>query len=365
MLGAGDRMARHEQAGRGQMRDHVAHDLRLDRADVGDDGLGGQARAASPRRPRPTAAGGTPSTTRSAPRDRLGRVGLGPVAQAQLQRARRGSRSWRAQATISPAAAVAPQHGRERAVDQPDAHHRDAAERRHAVRPPGDEVAQGRDQAAVLLLEPDADAQAVAAGRRRPSGAGSTPSASRCGVGGGGVAVRHRRETRPGGSCRGSGRRAGRGRRARARARAARSRLWRARRLGMRLVRERRHAGGLRRQRDVERAAHAVDHVDDPGRRGEPAEAQGGEAVELGEGAHRHRVGRRAGQLQAAVIVGCLGILGVGRVDHQDHVGGQAGAQPPQLRRRQVAAGRVVRVGEEDQPRARGDVREQRVDIGA
>ena len=40
MLGAGDRMGRHEMHAGRQIRRHVAHDRALDRADVGDDCAG-------------------------------------------------------------------------------------------------------------------------------------------------------------------------------------------------------------------------------------------------------------------------------------------------------------------------------------
>ena len=40
MLGAGDRMRRHEMDARRQMRRHLADDRALDRADVGDDRAG-------------------------------------------------------------------------------------------------------------------------------------------------------------------------------------------------------------------------------------------------------------------------------------------------------------------------------------
>ncbi len=131
MLGAGHRMAGHEQAGRGQMRDHVAHDLRLDRADVGDDRVRGQARAAWPRPTAPTAAGGTPRTTRSAPAHGLGRVGFGAVAQAELARTGAGALLPRPGDDLA-GRRLAPQHGGERAVDQADAQHRHAAKRGHA-----------------------------------------------------------------------------------------------------------------------------------------------------------------------------------------------------------------------------------------
>ena len=67
MLGAGDRMRRHEMHAGGQMRSHVAHDRALDRADIGDDRArrlrcGPISLATSPQAPT-----GTQTMTRSAP----------------------------------------------------------------------------------------------------------------------------------------------------------------------------------------------------------------------------------------------------------------------------------------------------------
>ena len=45
MLGAGDRMGRHEMNGLRQMRAHVAHDRALDRTDIGNDRAGFEMRA--------------------------------------------------------------------------------------------------------------------------------------------------------------------------------------------------------------------------------------------------------------------------------------------------------------------------------
>ena len=191
------------------------------------------------------------------------------------------------------------------------------------------------------------------------------PSASRWALAAAASRPAPRRETRPARSCRGSDGRAGPGPRARALSQGSQVRVVRSRPLGMLLVVERRHAGGLGRQRDVERPAHAVHHVDDPGRRGQPAEPQRREAVELGEGAHRDRVGGRAGRAPGRC-----------RSRRPRHTRRRPRRSPGSHRRAapragarssaagQVAAGRVVRVGEEDQPGARGDLREQRVDIG-
>ncbi len=135
----------------------------------------------------PTAAGGTPSTTRSAPA-----TATAGSASARSHRPSSTARdrvcSWRAQADDLAGGSLAAEHGRERAVDQPDAHHGDTTERRHAWRPPGDEAGEGGDQAAVLLLQADADPQAVgqAVGAHL---ARDHPLGLEVGVGGGSVAA--------------------------------------------------------------------------------------------------------------------------------------------------------------------------------
>ena len=75
----------------------------------------------------------------------------------------------------------------------------------------------------------------------------------------------------------------------------------------------------------------AVDHVDDAGRRRHPAEPQAGEAVELGEGAGHDDVLGLVDQFDARFVVVAADILGIGRVDHQQHVLRQAGVQAPHL----------------------------------
>ena len=71
------------------------------------------------------------------------------------------------------------------------------------------------------------------------------------------------------------------------------------------------------------------------------------------------------GQLQPAVVVLQRHIFAIGLIEHQQHVGRQGGMQPGDLAPGEKTAGRIVRVGDEDQPRALIDQRQQRIDIGA
>ncbi len=99
-------------------------------------------------------------------------------------------------------------------------------------------------------------------------------------------------------------------------------------------------------------------------RRVAPADAEAGEAVDLREGARHHHVvgGRR--QLDAALVVVAPHVLGIGRVEDEEDVGRQPGMQPPHLVERDVGAGRVVGVGDEDDARLRRHPRQDRVDVG-
>ncbi len=57
-------------------------------------------------------------------------------------------------------------------------------------------------------------------------------------------------------------------------------------------------------------------------------------------------------------------IFGVGGVDDEQHVARQAVGEPLDLGGRQIGAGRIVRIGEKDDFRARGDLGENGVDVG-
>ena len=65
------------------------------------------------------------------------------------------------------------------------------------------------------------------------------------------------------------------------------------------------------------------------------------------------------------LIVVAADIFGIGRVEHEKHVLGQAGMQAADFLEGQIGAGRIVRVGEEDDLRLRRDGGEDGVDIGA
>ena len=116
---------------------------------------------------------------------------------------------------------------------------------------------------------------------------------------------------------------------------------------------------------DVERQADAVDGLLDRQRRIAEADAQTAQAVQLGEGAGDDDVGRRARQIKSAFPVRLGNELGVGFIDHQDDVGGQARVQAADLLARGVAAGRIGRVRQIDQLRPLIDQGQHGVDVGA
>ena len=128
---------------------------------------------------------------------------------------------------------------------------------------------------------------------------------------------------------------------------------------------QRRDARRLRRHGDAERLAHPVQHVHDRGRRVAPADARPAQAPELAESASHDRVVACVDQGGAGLVVGPLDVLGVGRVQDEQHVRGEIGPQPLDLAPRQHRAGRVVGVGEEHQARRSRHLREQRVHVGS
>ena len=138
-----------------------------------------------------------------------------------------------------------------------------------------------------------------------------------------------------------------------------------ARRLHEVLVRHRRQPGRLRGQRQVERAANAVEHVDDRGIARRPADAFAGEAIDLRERARDQHVRRARREGKRAVLVLGRDIFGIGLVDHQQHVRAQRGVEPGDPFARQEAARGIVGVGEEHHPRPLGHAGQQRIDIGA
>ena len=104
--------------------------------------------------------------------------------------------------------------------------------------------------------------------------------------------------------------------------------------------------------RQVERAADAVQDVDDRLRAVAPADAQAAEAVELGEGARHHDVAARVDHAGAAVVA--LGELGIGAVEDEDRA--RAAGRRRAARSRpspiMVPVG-LAGVGDEDEPRRR------------
>src|SRR3546814_10969905 len=94
-----------------------------------------------------------------------------------------------------------------------------------------------------------------------------------------------------------------------------------------------------------EGAAHAVQHVNHRQRAVGPAEAQGGQPVDLREGAQHDDVVAGLDEGGGLRVVGRRDVLGIGGVDHQQPVVRQALVQAAERGLRTVAAGRVVRVG--------------------
>ena len=58
-------------------------------------------------------------------------------------------------------------------------------------------------------------------------------------------------------------------------------------------------------------------------------------------------------QFEAELVIVARHVVGIGGVEHQQHMRRQAGAQPLDLVERQIGPGRVVRVGEPHQLGAR------------
>ncbi len=116
---------------------------------------------------------------------------------------------------------------------------------------------------------------------------------------------------------------------------------------------------------DVERPADAVQRVGDVGRRVGPAEPQAGQPVDLREGARHDDVLVLGDQFEAGRIVVAAHILGIGRVEDEQHVVRQAGVQAPAPRRRadrcrsDCSGWRGRRSSSSASPRAR-----MRVDVG-
>ena len=86
--------------------------------------------------------------------------------------------------------------------------------------------------------------------------------------------------------------------------------------------------------------------------------------MDLGEGARHHHVVGGRGELDAALVVVPPHVFGIGRVEDEDDVGREPGMKPPHLVERDVGAGRVVGVGDEDDARLLRHPRQDGVDVG-
>ena len=362
MLGAGHRMRRHEMHARRQMRRHVPHHRALDRADVGDD----RARLEMGRDfLRDRAAGADRdaedheigilrrlpalvSTTRST-------MPSSATRARRLRRARGGDDLVRQ--------SLRPRGARDRAADQPEADQRDALE-----------------YAACAVTLPAMKSRKASTTSRLAS---SVPMVMRKRVRQLVIVQRAQHEAALGEE----GVRIGRGLalvlremdqheigHARRHLEAELADLFGQpvapflgvglRHLLMRGVLDRGDRRQHRRRRDVERPADAVDRIDDMGRAEHPADPQRGQPVDLGEGVGHHGVLGGRDQLDADLVVVARHVVGIGGVQHQQHMRRQAGAQPLDLVERQIGAGRVVRVGEPDQLGARRHQLEDRIDVG-
>ncbi len=132
----------------------------------------------------------------------------------------------------------------------------------------------------------------------------------------------------------------------------------------MRLILDGGNAGAQGWRIDVERAAQPVDGVDHRRRARAPAKAERRETVDFREGPRHHHVLARAGEFEARLVIGAGDEFGIGGVEDQQNMRRQGIRKPRDLRRRQIGAGRVVRIGEEDDLRLRRHFREDGVDIG-
>ncbi len=131
------------------------------------------------------------------------------------------------------------------------------------------------------------------------------------------------------------------------------------------LVRQGRDRRLLPADRGVERQPDALHRLGDVLRAVGPAHPQGGQAVELGEGVGDDDVLRAAGEVEAVVEGGIGGELRIGAVQHQQHVGAQAGVKRLDLVAPDEGAGRIARVGDEHQPGAVVDRLQHLVDRDA
>ena len=86
--------------------------------------------------------------------------------------------------------------------------------------------------------------------------------------------------------------------------------------------------------------------------------------MDLGKRVGHHGIFGGRHQLDAGLVIVARYVIGVGGIDHQQHMRRQSGAQPLDLVERQIRPGRVVRVGQPHQLGARRDQFEDRIDVG-
>ncbi len=78
---------------------------------------------------------------------------------------------------------------------------------------------------------------------------------------------------------------------------------------------------------------------------------------------HDRVLGRRH-QFDAHGVIVARHVIGIGGIDHQEHMRRQSGAQPLDLVEGQIRAGRIVRIGEPYELGARRNQLQDRVDVG-
>src|SRR3984893_15531349 len=132
----------------------------------------------------------------------------------------------------------------------------------------------------------------------------------------------------------------------------------------MAAVVQRRDPGRDGRAIGVERPASAIDGVAHIGRRITPAEPDPGKTVNLRESARHHDIFAGRDKLRAGRIIGAGHIFGIGRVEHKDDMSGQSVGEPLNLAKRQIRAGRIVWIGEEDHLGPWANLGEDAIGIG-
>ena len=130
------------------------------------------------------------------------------------------------------------------------------------------------------------------------------------------------------------------------------------------VVPEARDGRGLRGRRDVERPPDLARRRGDVGRRNPVPDAQPREPVDLRERPQHDEPAAGLEQLRDAVgVVGIVHVLEVRLVEHDEHVLGHAVEEGEQLGTPVRRAGRVVRMTDVDELRARPDRGEQAVEV--